>query len=89
MMQFADPFCFLALLNWRDNNHAAALTIGAGGRRLLTTEYVLTELADAMAVRTKRRAFVDLFRSINVDADIEIISATPELFAAGIQLYAD
>ena len=46
---FADTFYFLALLNERDAAHKQAVAASrASGLSLLTTEFVLTELADAL-----------------------------------------
>ena len=45
---FADAFYYLALLNPRDSAHARAVAIGPTlSGRLVTTSYVLTEVADA------------------------------------------
>ncbi|HKI33279.1 MAG TPA: hypothetical protein VKA46_15610 [Gemmataceae bacterium] len=44
---FADTFYFLALLNATDQAHAKAVAFTSSYRgRLVTTEWVLTELAD-------------------------------------------
>lgn len=46
---FADTFYFLALLNERDAAHDRAVTASRGtGLVLVTTEFVLLELADAL-----------------------------------------
>jgi hypothetical protein len=47
---FADTYYYLAPLNPRDPAHAEAHAIGPGlSGRLVTTSYVLTEVADALA----------------------------------------
>ncbi len=53
----------------------------------MTTEWVLTELADALAMRTKRRAFSNLYQILQTDADVEIVPAGRDIFARGIQLF--
>ena len=46
---FADTFYYLALLNPRDSAHEDAVAIGEGlAGRLVTTQYVLAEVADAL-----------------------------------------
>jgi len=45
---FADTFYFLALLNKRDEAHAKALDLSSRIEKLVTTEWVLTELADGL-----------------------------------------
>jgi len=87
MTRFADTFYFLALLNPIDRAHAAAMNQSHGPGRILTTEWVLTELADGMASHTQRTGFVDLHRLLRSDADAEIVPATAELFARGMGLY--
>jgi uncharacterized protein len=87
-MQFADTFYFLALLNPRDGAHAAAQAHGAEPGRILTTEWILIELADAMAIRAKRQTFIDFYKLIGFDPDIEVVASSPRLFAAGKDLYS-
>ncbi len=43
---FADTFYFLALLNRKDEAHAKAVSYSGLIDKLVTTEWVLTELAD-------------------------------------------
>jgi predicted nucleic acid-binding protein len=87
MRQFADTFYYLALLNPKDRAHSAALEHSFGPGRILTTEWFLTELADAMCVRTKRQGFMDLHRVLRSDKAVEIIPATASLYALGMKLY--
>lgn len=54
---FADTFYFLALLNATDNAHAKAVAFTASFQgRLVTTGWVMTELADALAFTPQGRA---------------------------------
>jgi predicted nucleic acid-binding protein len=87
MKRFADTFYFLALLNPRDSAHAAAVSHSVGPGGILTTEWVLTELADALACRPKRQGFLDLHQMLRSDAEAEIVPATAELFARGVDLF--
>ena len=88
MIRFADTFYFLALLNQHDSAHSAALIKSQGPGRILTTEWVLAEVADAMSHRTKRRAFLELFSLLSREPDVVIVPASSELFQMGIELYS-
>jgi hypothetical protein len=88
MMKFADTFYFMALLNRKDSSHAAAMEHSQGPGRILTTEWVLTELADAMASQVKRQSFVDLYGLLRSDSQVEVIPSSPDLFSLGIDLYS-
>lgn len=89
MIRFADTFYFLALLNSSDRAHGAALALSVGPSRLLTTEWVLMELADALAPRLKRHKFIELFRILRADLAAEIVPATTEMFSRGCEFFAD
>jgi predicted nucleic acid-binding protein len=85
---FADTFFFLAFLNARDRAHRKAVDYHSGfGGKLITTLWILTELADALAGVEERRTFVDFFDTIADDASVEIIPADSQLFSAGMDLY--
>lgn len=88
MTRFADTFYFLALLNSKDNAHQAALQHSGGPGNLLTTEWVLMELADAMASRARRHGFVELHDLLRSDPGVEIVSANPVLFERAVVLYS-
>ena len=88
MKRFADTFYFLALLNPKDSAHAAAMAHSFGPGGIVTTEWVLTELADAMAWRTKRKGFIDLHRLLRSDPDVDIVPAGSELFVRGVEFFA-
>jgi predicted nucleic acid-binding protein len=54
---------------------------------MVTTEWVLMELADALAAPTARSTAAALIESLRKDALFEIIGYVPELYEAGFQLY--
>ena len=59
--QFADSFVFLAMLNPRDRKHAAAVkAIQASHAPLVTTAWVLTELADGLCAAQTKGLFLAL-----------------------------
>jgi predicted nucleic acid-binding protein len=85
---FADTFYFLALRNPRDQHHAAAkrITPNIRGGNLVTTAWILTEVADAMADPTDRGGFLPLMESLTKHK-ATIVEPTVELFRRGIDLY--
>ncbi|MBX6314101.1 MAG: type II toxin-antitoxin system VapC family toxin [Isosphaeraceae bacterium] len=85
---FADTFYYLALLSPRDTAHSQAITISVGlSARLVTTEYVLTKVADALAASRDRPRFLGLLATQEADPDVTIIPASPDLFQRGVDLY--
>lgn len=85
---FADTFYYLAFLSPSDEAHerTAAFTQDYDGK-MLTTEWVLTEVADGLASTATRNACAAFIDSIGRDADVIIIPATSALFSAGLLLY--
>ena len=85
---FADTFFFLAVLNRRDAAHHPALAAyGNTQYRFITTEWVLTEVADGTALPAMRQGFQEFYQVLESDAKVEIIPATHELFQRGLMLY--
>jgi predicted nucleic acid-binding protein len=72
---FADTFYFLALLNPSDEAHAKAVAFTSENEfRLVTTPWVLTELADALAASTPGRAeFLATADDLRADPDAMIV----------------
>jgi uncharacterized protein len=86
---FADAAYYLALLNVRDELHdrAVAVTPGLSGR-LLTTTWVLTEVADALSQPMFRSTVVELIEALRRDPLVTVVPANQELFDRGLDLYA-
>src|SRR2546423_2548087 len=57
-------------------------------QRLVTTDWVLLEVADAMAGVENRKAFLSYLRALRADKDVSIVPAERDDFEAGLQLYA-
>jgi predicted nucleic acid-binding protein len=86
---FADTFFFFAFLNASDSAHAPAEAYFEDfDGRLVTTEWVLTELADGMAAPGDRLTFVEFHKALRSDPAVTIVASDPALFAAGVELYA-
>jgi predicted nucleic acid-binding protein len=86
---FADTFHFLAQLNPADEAHQKAEDFIASFEGiLLTTDWVLVELADALARPPNRPRFISFYRQLLGMPDITIVPADHLLLAQGFALYA-
>jgi predicted nucleic acid-binding protein len=85
---FADTYYFLALLNKRDEDHAKAIAHAENLDRLTTTEWVLIELADALASSRQRKMFLQTRQELLADPDVRVVSLDGGLQEEGIALYA-
>lgn len=88
---FLDTASVLARANSGDQWHAAAARwktwLTRRRKRLVTTEFVLAEIADGLAsVRLRQRAvrFIELLLA---DPRVEVVPALADLFAAAFALY--
>lgn len=85
---FADAFYFVALLNRADQYHAqAAAAAGELRGEIVTTEWVLAEVADALADSASRRSVVPFVRDLAQDPKVKIVRAGDDWFERGLQLY--
>ena len=90
MNRFADTYFYLALLNPHDRTHSRAVQISrqlSGG--IVTTEFVLLELADGMARPPARETFVRTCNLLRADPRVQIVEASTELWERGRELYAN
>lgn len=86
---FADTFFFLSLLNLNDEAHQKAKSAcGQPEQRLVTTAWVVNEVADGLARVTNRSGVIAFLNALKDDPEIEIIIPSRELFEAGIDLYS-
>ena len=68
MTVFADTFALIAWLNPRDASHAAVTNYLDGFTgRLVTIEWVLMELADALSAPTARGTAVAFLQAVRAD----------------------
>ena len=85
---FADAYYFFALLSPRDEAHSQAVAFNATLRRpLVTTAWVLTEVADGLAGSPARNLFALLRRRLASDRRVTIIPPESEVFERGVELY--
>ena len=85
---FADTYYFLALLNPADMAHdAAAATAQRLDARIVTTTWVLTELADALAGTASRKGCAAFIEELRHKPKFVVVSSSEPLFEAGLALY--
>lgn len=87
---FADTFYFLALVNSADQGHAKAVAYtSANTFRLVTTDWVLVELADGLAKSPRGRVeFLATRADLQKDSGALIVQSNQMLMEEGISLYA-
>lgn len=85
---FGDSLFFIALLNERDQFHSAARALDASGHlEVVTTRWVLAEMADALAAAPWReRAAVFLRRAV-ANPYLRVVQDSDRLFDRGFDLY--
>jgi uncharacterized protein len=87
---FADSYYYLAFVNDRDEGHFRALAFSRTFRgRTITTEWVLTEVADALSAVEQRAIFLELLSQLRADSGLTIVESSHDLFERGIRLFAD
>ncbi|MHB1035720.1 MAG: type II toxin-antitoxin system VapC family toxin [Pirellulales bacterium] len=85
---FADSYFFFAVLNPHDAAHARAMDIGRQHRGpLVTTAWVLTEVADGLACTPRRQVFRSLVEDLEANKANLIVPANAETFENGVELY--
>jgi len=88
MTVFADTFALIAWLNPRDAAHplvTAYLQHSTG--RLLTTEWILMELADALSAPDARGVVAEFLQAVRADPLFEVVGYTPAAYQAGFDLF--
>lgn len=89
MAAFADTFYYLALLDPTDEAHQRALALSEKRRgRVITTAWVLTEVADALCEPANRLVFTRLIELLRSDPNTEVVPPDEDLFDCGLDLYA-
>ena len=92
---FIDTAGWIALLNPKDGLHSQALSVRNDLRqrraRLITTEFVLIEVADAFAEPPLRSVAFEFYRGLrqnNAPFAVEIVPSSEDLLAKGWALYS-
>ena len=85
---FADTSFFLALLSPDDEAHEAAETANRNLPGLVvTTTWVLTEVADALAHPRHRELFLELLSTLRGDPNVTVVPPSFDLFDRAVDLY--
>ena len=85
---FLDTVHILALINPRDDWHArAASAAKEAPERLVTTEAVLVEVANALSPPASRAWAVDAIDDLRKDPSVTCLTVEGKLFERGFQLY--
>jgi len=88
--KFVDTSYYLALMNANDVAHNKAKNFAeTSDATLLTTSFVLTEIADCLAAVSLRPAFAKFMTDIHADEKTTVIYPTDSLFYQAIDLYRD
>jgi hypothetical protein len=86
---FADSYYYLAFVNESDAGHRRALEFSRSYQgRAVTTEWVLTEVADALSGPEQRGIFLELLAELRRDPGLQVMEASHELFERGIALFS-
>ncbi len=86
---FIDTSYILALLNAQDEFHCQAVSLADKlDGSFMTTEAVLTEIANALAKPQWRALAIDTINNLRDDNDVEVVSITPKLFSKAMEFYA-
>ena len=85
---FADTSFYVAALNPTDALHGKATTVAATLRGpILTTEFVLLEVANFFCKVAFRPLFSQLAQNLRRASDVEIVPASTDLFQQGLRLF--
>ena len=85
---FADTYYYVAMLSPKDSTHAQAVALTARLQpRIVTTAWVLAELAATFSTPTRRGSFISLFDRLSTSDEVKVVPASAELFDDGMKLY--
>lgn len=85
---FADTFYFIALLSRSDAAHQRARVATKGQpSTLVTTAWVLTELANSLAKHDTRAGFLNTLDALASNPMVVVLGHDERLYDAGIELY--
>lgn len=87
---FADTSFFIALVGDDDVAHDLALEYTAAfSGRIVTTGWVLMELANHLAEPHNRAVFLNLLEDLEADPRVTIVEPTGDSFQSGVRLYSE
>jgi len=87
--RFADTYFYLALLDKGDQHHARVANYATKYTGpIVTTRWVLTEIANALAGSTFRPTVAEFLKQLEEDAEVRIVGDSDTLYQHGLALYA-
>lgn len=87
---FVDTVYILALLNPRDRWHRKAVELSQTLQApLVTSDAVFTEVADALANRSRRMWAVQAIADLQADPDVKCVTVDEATFTGGLRLYGE
>lgn len=87
---FADTYFYIALVSIKDRFHSLARQFASSDTlHLVTTEYVLIEIANFFSRAHLKSVFLDIHSDVQGDAKTRVIPASADLLQKGIALYAN
>jgi predicted nucleic acid-binding protein len=86
---FGDAHYFLALLNPRDSHHEGAVMIAQQWRgEIITTRWVLAEVADALCAPPNRPIAVAFIEEVERGGQFRLVEQSDALFRDGFALFS-
>jgi len=86
---FADTYYYLAFLSESDAAHDRAVRLSRDlAGKTVTTAWVLTEVADALAAPPQRFLFLALYERLRSNPNVTIVPPAAATFEQGVELYA-
>jgi predicted nucleic acid-binding protein len=88
MTKFVDTYALIAWLNRDDNAHGEVRDYFKDlPCRLVTTEWILMEVADALASGQHRAIAAEFLEQIRADACYEVVGYEPSVYKDGFELF--
>src|SRR5687767_10828828 len=88
-LAFVDTSYYMAVLNSRERHHVQAkAAIREFTGNLVTSDYILMELGNALRFSSDRDTFISFWKAIFSDANTEIIPASYDLMLSGFNLFS-
>jgi hypothetical protein len=85
----ADTSYYLAIVNPKDQWHSQAMALSDSlVDQVIVTENVLVELASALSKGRDRLVYLELLRSMAVDASTQVVPASQKLFGRALVLFS-
>jgi predicted nucleic acid-binding protein len=85
---FADTSYFIAVIVPNDVAHGRAQALAGQSLHLITTAWIMVELAAYLSLPPNRALFNGLLASLRANPGVDFVPATQELFDRGAELYA-